>query len=88
MHTLSETSKARIEDMKMLYVVPFFRPAWRYGGIVRAVDGWTTAMTVAGAEVVVYTTTAGDGGELSVLKAITIEGGSGPVISIVHGIHL
>jgi len=36
--------------MRVLFVTPFYEPAWIYGGIVRASVDWAHALSAAGGE--------------------------------------
>ena len=49
--------------MNLLHVTPYYAPAWRYGGAVRAVTDLTRAQAAAGHRVVVLTTDALGPGE-------------------------
>ena len=42
--------------MNLLHVIPYFAPAWAYGGVVRATTALTRALAEAGHNVVVVTT--------------------------------
>ncbi len=42
--------------MRLLFVTPFFEPAWEYGGISRATSGLARALAQAGHDIVVMTT--------------------------------
>ncbi|HYO88787.1 MAG TPA: glycosyltransferase [Candidatus Limnocylindrales bacterium] len=44
--------------MKLLYVTPYYAPAYPFGGVVRAVEGMAQALTARGHEVTVLTTDA------------------------------
>ncbi|MFC1959559.1 glycosyltransferase, partial [Chloroflexota bacterium] len=46
--------------MKIVHLLPYYAPAWGFGGVVRAVYGLTTALAAQGHEVVVVTTDAND----------------------------
>src|SRR5690606_7488566 len=60
--------------MNLLHVVPYYAPAWRYGGAVRAVTDLTRAQAAAGHRVCVLTTDAlGPGQRVDALTE-TIDG--------------
>lgn len=46
--------------MKIVHVLPYYAPAWGFGGVVRAVYGLTTTLAAQGHEVIVVTTDAHD----------------------------
>ncbi len=46
--------------MRILHLTPYYRPAYAYGGVVRAVEGLATALARNGHEVTVLTTDAFD----------------------------
>ncbi len=48
--------------MRILHVVPYYAPAWGFGGVVRAVHGLAGAQAAQGHAVTVLTTDVGDGG--------------------------
>ena len=52
--------------MRVLFVTPFYEPAWTYGGITRASQDWAIALVNAGVEVCVFTTTANGNDELDI----------------------
>jgi len=49
--------------MNVVHVVPYYAPAWGFGGVVRAVHGLASALAAQGHAVTVLTTDAGDGGQ-------------------------
>jgi len=49
-----------IDKLRILYIVPYFDPAWAYGGSVRAAYELTWRLAERGHEVLVYTTDALD----------------------------
>jgi glycosyltransferase involved in cell wall biosynthesis len=51
-----EPSELTTPPMNLLHVIPYFAPAWAYGGVVRATTELTRALTDAGHRVVVVTT--------------------------------
>ena len=59
--------------MRVLFVTPFYEPAWTYGGIVRASRDWAYALVHAGVEVSVYTTTANGNCELEIPIKIPLD---------------
>ena len=59
--------------MRVLFVTPFYEPAWTYGGIVRASRDWAYALVNAGVEVSVYTTTANGNCELEIPIKIPLD---------------
>ena len=61
--------------MKVLFVSPFFEPAWSYGGIVQASSDWGNALSHY-TSVDVYTTTANGNRELDVEANIPFEVGA------------
>ncbi len=44
--------------MRVLFVSPFFEPAWAMGGVAKSSAGWARALVAQGIEVDVFTTTA------------------------------
>jgi len=60
--------------MNLLHVTPYYAPAWRYGGAVRAVTDLTRAQAAAGHRVVVLTTDALGPGERVPAVQETIDG--------------
>ena len=52
--------------MRVLFVTPYYEPAWKYGGVIRASQDWAIALINAGVEVCVYTTTANGNDELDI----------------------
>ncbi len=48
--------------MRLVHVLPYYAPAWGFGGVVRAAYGLTVALAKQGHTVIVVTTDAGDGG--------------------------
>lgn len=60
--------------MNLLHVTPYYAPAWRYGGAVRAVTDLTRAQAAAGHRVVVLTTDALGPGERVPAAQETIDG--------------
>lgn len=60
--------------MNLLHVVPYYAPAWRYGGAVRAVTELTRAQAAAGHRVFVLTTDALGAGERVRAAQETIDG--------------
>ena len=50
--------------MRVLFVAPFYEPAWIYGGMVRATFMWARALASTGIQVTVWTTTANGACEL------------------------
>ena len=61
--------------MKVLFVTPFYEPAWTYGGIVRASSDWGFALSHY-TSVDVYTTNANGNRELDVDVNIPVKVGS------------
>jgi len=59
--------------MRVLFVTPFYEPAWTYGGIIRASRDWAYALVNAGVEVTVYTTTANGDSELDTPIKIPVD---------------
>lgn len=49
--------------MNCVHLLPYFAPAWSYGGVVRAAYGLTAALTAEGHQITVVTTDAGNGGQ-------------------------
>lgn len=49
--------------MRVLHLVPYYAPAWGFGGVVRAVHGLAGALAAQGHAVTVLTTDAGDQGQ-------------------------
>ena len=52
--------------MKVLFITPFYEPAWVYGGVARASAIWAQALAVNGVDVTVWTTTANGIDELDI----------------------
>ncbi len=48
--------------MKLVHLIPYYAPAWGFGGVVHAACGLTRALAARGNAVTVITTDAGDGG--------------------------
>ncbi len=48
--------------MRLVHLVPYYAPAWSFGGVVHAVSGLAGALAAQGHKVTVVTTDAGDGG--------------------------
>lgn len=48
------------KDMHILHVTPYYRPAYAFGGVVRAVEGMATSLAAKGHRVTVLTTDALD----------------------------
>lgn len=48
-------------SLRCVHLIPYYAPAWVYGGVVRAAHGLTTALAAAGHDVTVVTTDAGQG---------------------------
>ena len=60
--------------MNLLHVVPYYEPAWSYGGVVRAVSGLARGQARSGHRVVVLTTdTGGPSSRLPVGSALADE---------------
>jgi glycosyltransferase involved in cell wall biosynthesis len=60
--------------LRVLFVSPFFEPAWYYGGTVRAASSWAHAFSTSGQNIVyVYTTTANGNRELDTEDNVTID---------------
>src|SRR5690606_6472197 len=60
--------------MNLLHITPYYAPAWRYGGAVRAVTDLTRAQAAAGHRVFVLTTDALGPGERVTALSETIDG--------------
>ncbi|MHB0877603.1 MAG: glycosyltransferase [Anaerolineae bacterium] len=62
--------------MRVLFVTPFYEPAWGYGGVVRAAKGWASALSAVGVQVSVLTTVADGRHDLDVLagKPVDVDG--------------
>ncbi len=60
--------------MNVVFVLPYFAPAWGFGGVVRAAHGLSTALVARGHTITVITTDAGDN-NARVLPAESIEDG-------------
>ncbi|MEI6411551.1 MAG: glycosyltransferase, partial [Bacteroidota bacterium] len=62
--------------MKILHVIPYYKPAYIYGGPVQSVSSLVEAQARKGAQVTVFTTTANGDQELEVPdnEAVTING--------------
>jgi glycosyltransferase involved in cell wall biosynthesis len=69
---------ATITPMRILHLTPYYTPAYRYGGVVRAVEGMTRALARRGHEVSVLTTDALDQQTRY----------SGPVEEVIHGVRV
>jgi len=65
--------------MKVLFVTPFYEPAWVYGGIVRASVDWARALSAAGVAVSVFTTAANGEQELDLPLGIPLDRDGIPV---------
>jgi glycosyltransferase involved in cell wall biosynthesis len=60
--------------MNLLHVIPYYAPAWAYGGVVRAVTDLTRAQAAAGHHVLVLTTDTLNPNERIRVYAETIDG--------------
>lgn len=62
--------------MRILHIVPSYKPAYAYGGPIESVASLCEALAAAGEEVTVFTTTANGKTELEVMpgKAYNVEG--------------
>ena len=60
--------------MNVLHVVPYYEPAWRYGGVVRAVTGLAHQQVTSGHRVAVLTTDTADAGHRLPAGRATAEG--------------
>ena len=49
--------------MRIVHLLPYYAPAWSFGGVVRAVTGIAQAQVARGHQVTVVTTDAGDNGQ-------------------------
>lgn len=58
--------------LRVLFVTPFYEPAWALGGMARASAGWASALVDQGVEVEVFTTTADANGELDVPPGVPL----------------
>ncbi len=57
--------------MNLVHLLPYYAPAWGFGGVVRAAHGLAAALAARGHDVTVITTDAGDGGaRLSPAEAV------------------
>lgn len=59
--------------MKVLFVIPFYEPAWVYGGVVRASVDWAHALAASGVAVSVFTTAANGERELDLPLGIPLD---------------
>ena len=59
--------------MKVLFVTPFYEPAWIYGGIARASVDWAHALSAAGVAVSVFTTAVGGEWDLDLPLGIPLD---------------
>ncbi len=55
--------------LNLVHVLPYYAPAWSFGGVVRAAYGLTTALARQGHHVTVVTTDAGDNGRIAEREA-------------------
>ncbi len=60
--------------MRVLHVVPYYAPAWGFGGVVRAVHGLAGALAAQGHAVTVLTTDAGDRGQRLPVREEVLDG--------------
>ena len=60
-------------SMRVLFVTPFYEPAWAYGGVARANVAWARALAAAGISVSVWTTTANGDRELGLPRGLPLE---------------
>jgi glycosyltransferase involved in cell wall biosynthesis len=60
--------------VKILQVVPFFPPAWNYGGVCRFAYELSAHLAAQGHEVVIFTTDAGDLHGRSIARLTNIQG--------------
>lgn len=51
------------QPLRCVHLIPYYAPAWVFGGVVRAAHGLTTALAAEGHSVTVVTTDAGRGAE-------------------------
>jgi len=56
--------------MKILHVVPSYKPAYEYGGTIESVARLCEGLTAMGIQVKVFTTTANGNAELDVAKNV------------------
>ncbi|NPV67933.1 MAG: glycosyltransferase [Anaerolineae bacterium] len=60
--------------MRVLHLVPYYAPAWGFGGVVRAVHGLAGALAAQGHAVTVLTTDAGDRGQRLPVREEMLDG--------------
>lgn len=58
--------------MRVLFVAPFFEPAWAMGGMAIASAAWAQALMAQGIEVEVFTTNADANGDLAVPLGVPV----------------
>ena len=64
------------ESVKVLFVSPFFEPAWAMGGMPKACAAWARVLAAQGVEVAVFTATTNTHGELHVVPNVPIDRGA------------
>ena len=60
--------------MKIVHIIPYFYPAWAYGGTCRAAWELARALVRKGQSVVVYTTDALDENSRSTPASVVVDG--------------
>ena len=60
--------------MKVLCIMPYYFPAFQYGGPIASVHGLNKAMVDSGVNVTVYTTNAGLEGEVQIDGEVDVSG--------------
>ena len=60
--------------MRIVHLLPYYAPAWSFGGVVRAVHGLVTALAGKGHMITVITTDAGDRGRRLPSGPDTVDG--------------
>lgn len=60
--------------IKILCVIPYYHPAFQYGGPIASVHGLNKALVKNGIDVTVYTTNAGQNREVPVNREVNIDG--------------